>query len=342
MSKILVTGGLGYIGSHTIIEILRHTDWEVVSVDSCINSSADTVHQLKEITGKEMKNYQVDLCDLAATKEIFRREGDIEGVIHFAALKSVPDSVANPALYYHNNINSLLNIMKCCEAFQVSRIIFSSSCSIYGNVTQLPVDESTPFGHAESPYAYTKQIGERILEDWTKAGGGLNVIALRYFNPVGADHSGLNGENPINPPTALVPYITQTAVGKFPKLTVFGHDYGTRDGSCIRDYIHVTDLANAHIKALQHLIEGKQNQPFDVINLGSGKGVTVLEAVKEFIEVSQVELNYELGPRRAGDVEAIYSNCDKATQVLNWEPKLGIREMMASAWKWQLYLENKQ
>lgn len=340
MSKILVTGGLGYIGSHTIIEIIRQTNWEVVSIDSCINSTPNTIHNIEAITGKKISNHQVDLQNLEATKEVFRQEGKIDGIIHFAALKSVPDSVADPVLYYQNNMNSLFNVLTCCQEFGVNNLIFSSSCSIYGNVAELPVDESTPFGYAESPYAATKQMGERVLEDFAKTNdSSFQSIALRYFNPVGADHTGLNGENPINPPTALVPYITQTAVGKFPKLTVYGHDYNTRDGSCIRDYIHVTDLASAHINALEHLLKNESNLAYDTINIGSGEGVTVLEAVNQFIKTSGVQLNYELGPRRAGDVEAIYSNSTKAEKVLGWKPTLGIKEMMESAWKWQQHLE---
>ncbi|MGB0522544.1 MAG: UDP-glucose 4-epimerase GalE [Flammeovirgaceae bacterium] len=339
MDKILITGGLGYIGSHTIIEIIRQTNWEVVSVDNCVNSSTEAIKNIEAITHKKIVNHQIDLCDLTATREVFRKEENISGIIHFAALKSVPDSVANPVQYYHNNMNALFNVLRCCKEFGVPHFIFSSSCSIYGNVAQLPVDETTPFGHAESPYAATKQMGERVLEDYANVNDDLQIIALRYFNPVGADATGLNGENPINPPTALVPYITQTAVGIFPKLTVFGNDYNTRDGSCIRDYIHVTDLALAHINALQFLLKGKNELNYDTINIGSGQGVTVLEAVKEFIEVSGVELNYEIGPRRAGDVEAIYSNSEKALKLLGWKPQLGIREMMDSAWKWQQHLE---
>ena len=339
MAKILVTGGMGYIGSHTIIELFRNTNWEVVSIDNCINSSENTAQQIEQITGKQVKNYKVNLCDLPAMRNVFEQEGAIAGVIHFAALKSVPESVEKPLFYYNNNLNALFNTLTCCKEYNVSNFIFSSSCSIYGNVEQLPVDESTPMGHAESPYAATKQMGERVLVDFAKVNPQINVISLRYFNPVGADHTGLNGENPINPPTALVPFITQTAVGIFPKLTVFGSDYNTRDGSCVRDYIHVTDLANAHIKALKHLLNNQNSENYDVFNIGSGNGVTVLEAVKKFIEITGVNLPYEVGERRPGDVEAIYSNSQKALDILGWEPELGIEAMVASAWKWQQNLE---
>ena len=248
---------MGYIGSHTIVELLKYTNYEVVSVDSCVNSSESTLENIRKITGKEIRNHKVDLCDKSAVEEVFVSEGSIEGIIHFAALKSVPDSVANPLYYYQNNILSQINILEISKQFGVKNFIFSSSCSVYGNVEKLPVDESTPFGVAESPYAYTKQVGEMMLKDFAKSNSNFQIISLRYFNPVGADKSGLNGENPINKPTALVPFIVKVASGEYEKLTVFGTDYNTRDGSCVRDYIHVTDLANAHIKALEFLQQGK-------------------------------------------------------------------------------------
>ncbi len=339
--KVLVTGGMGYIGSHTIIEMLRNGGFEPISIDSLVNSTSETVEHIANATGLDpITNYAVDLCDYQATNKVFELHQDAVGVIHFAALKSVPDSVADPLLYYRNNLNSLANVLELCRQYEISNFIFSSSCSIYGNVEALPVDESTPFGRAESPYAYSKQIGETMLYDFAKVWPKMRAMALRYFNPVGADETGLNGENPINPPTALVPYITQTAIGKFKKLMVFGHDYNTRDGSCIRDYIHVTDLAHAHIKALQHQLEGNQTEPVDTINIGTGEGVTVLEAVKAFIDETGIELPYTVGERRPGDVEAIYSDSTKAKKVIGWEPSRGIDEMMRSAWKWEQYLQN--
>ncbi len=336
-NKILVTGGCGYIGSHTIIEILEQTDFEVISVDNLMNSSSDTLDRIERITGKRVKNYTIDLCDLAKTEEIFKENPDLIGIIHFAALKSVPESVFKPLLYYRNNLNSLLNLLQLVEKYQVNYFIFSSSCSVYGNVSQLPVNEQTPLSIAESPYAYTKQIGEVMIKDFVR-NNQVKAVALRYFNPVGAHISGLNGENPINRPSNLVPVITQTAAGIIPEMSVYGYDYDTRDGSCIRDYIHVTDIAEAHIKAMNYLIEGKNEANYEVYNLGTGNGVTVLEAIKAFEKVSGVKLNYKLAERRAGDVVAIYSDTTLSEQKLGWKTKLNIEDMMASAWKWQQLL----
>lgn len=340
--KILVTGGCGYIGSHTIIEMLTQTSFEIVSIDSLINSSAKTLDRIKQITGKSIKNYETDLCNLAEVEKIFDENPDFAGVIHFAALKSVPDSVAQPLHYYHNNINSLLNLLKCCAKYGVNNFIFSSSCSVYGNVATLPVSEQTPLSIAESPYAYTKQIGENIIKDFIKNQAQTKAIALRYFNPVGAHTSGLNGENPINKPTSLVPIITQTAIGIIKEMSVFGEDYDTRDGSCVRDYIHVTDIAEAHIKALAYLLEGKNEANYEVINLGTGNGVTVLEAIHAFEKVSGVRLNYKIKGRRDGDVAAIYSDTTVSERKLGWKTSIGIEEMMASAWKWQQLLQEEQ
>lgn len=340
--KIIVTGGAGYIGSHTIIELLEQTDFEVLSIDNFANSSATTFDRIEKITGQRVKNYVIDLCDAAAVEQIFATEKNIVGVIHFAAFKSVPESVSNPYKYYHNNINSLLNILEACLKFKVNNFIFSSSCSVYGNIDQLPVTEATPFGLAESPYAQTKQIGEAIIKDYARAHPQLQTIALRYFNPVGAHLSGLNGELPINRPTSLVPVITQTAIGRMEQVMVFGNDYDTRDGSCIRDYIHVTDLALAHIKALDYLIQAKNKDNFSIFNLGTGAGVTVLEAIQAFEKVTGEKLNYIIGPRRAGDVIAIYSDTAKSEQELDWKPLLDIEQMMESAWKWENNLNNQQ
>ncbi|TAH19628.1 MAG: UDP-glucose 4-epimerase GalE [Cytophagales bacterium] len=340
--KILVTGGCGYIGSHTIIEMLMQTDFEVVSIDSLINSSIHTLERIRQITGKSIKNYQTDLCNLAEVEKVFDENTDFVGIIHFAALKSVPDSVAQPLHYYHNNINSLLNLLKCCAKYGVNNFIFSSSCSVYGNVAKLPVNEQTPLSIAESPYAYTKQIGENIIKDFIKNQAQTKAIALRYFNPVGAHTSGLNGENPINKPTSLVPVITQTAIGIIKEMSVFGEDYDTRDGSCVRDYIHVTDIAEAHIKALAYLLEGKNEANYEVINLGTGNGVTVLEAIHAFEKVSGVKLNYKMKGRRDGDVAAIYSDTTMSEQKLGWKTSIGIEEMMSSAWKWQQLLKDEQ
>jgi UDP-glucose 4-epimerase len=336
MGKIIVTGGAGYIGSHTIIELLENTDFEVISIDNYSNSSEKTYDRIEKITGKRVKYYNVDLCNFLETEKIFQAEKNIVGIIHFAAFKSVPESVANPHKYYHNNINSLLNVLEICLKYEVNNLIFSSSCSVYGNIEQLPVAENTPLNKAVCPYAYTKQIGEQILEDYAKVNANLNSIALRYFNPAGAHKSGLNGEDPINPPTSLVPVITQTASGKIKQMSVYGDDYTTRDGSCIRDYVHVSDIAEAHVLALNHLIENKQTTNFDIINLGTGNGVSVFEAIESFERVSGQKLNYKVAPRREGDVEAIFSDCSKSKKVLNWQAKLSLDEMIGSAWEWEM------
>jgi UDP-glucose 4-epimerase len=338
MSKILITGGTGYIGSHTAIEIIAGGKYSVVSVDNYVNSSPRTLDRIAEITGQRMENHEVDACDLDALREVFRHHPDLVGVIHFAALKAVGESVEQPLLYYQNNFLSLINITRCCEEFQVPNLIFSSSCSVYGNIDQLPVTEQTPVAEAESPYANTKVVGERILKDAIQASAKLNVISLRYFNPVGGHDSGLNGEDPINPPNNLVPVITRVAAGLIPQMTVFGGDYDTRDGSCIRDYIHVTDIAIAHIKALDYLLEGRNAERYELFNLGTGDGVSVLEAIEAFERNTGQKLNYRIGDRRAGDVVAIYSDSSLAKEKLGWVAERGIDEMMASAWKWQQHL----
>jgi UDP-glucose 4-epimerase len=335
MSKtILITGGAGYIGSHTIIELLESTDFKVISIDNFSNSSPKTFDRIEQITGKRIKNFEINLCDFEAL-ETALSEIKIDGVIHFAAYKSVPESVDQPIKYYHNNINSLLNIIKYCEKYSIRNFIFSSSCSVYGNVEKMPVSEETNLSKAVSPYAYTKQIGEQILIDYAKVHKKLNVIALRYFNPAGAHSSGLNGEDPINPPTSLVPVITNTAAGKRKELLVFGSDYSTRDGSCIRDYVHVSDIASAHILALKYLIENKNKDNYDVLNLGTGNGVSVLEAINSFETVTGQKLNYKIVERREGDVEAIYSDTKKSKEILNWETKLTLEDMLKSAWEWE-------
>ena len=337
-STIIVTGGAGYIGSHTIIELLQQTNYNIVSIDNFSNSNTDTFDRIAAITGKQVKNLNVDICNLEALELAISKVKNPIGIIHFAAFKSVPQSVADPLLYYHNNLGSLVNILKICKQLSISNFIFSSSCSVYGNVDVLPVTEQTPFSVAESPYAQTKQMGEDIVTNFTKSETSFKSVLLRYFNPVGAHTSGLNGEYPRGKPDNLVPYITQTAAGILQKLTVFGGDYDTRDGSCIRDYIHVSDIADAHVKALNYLIDNKQKQPTSIFNLGTGNGVSVLEAINSFEKMSEQKLNYEVGPRRAGDVINIYANNDFAKQELNWSTKYNLDDMMLSAWKWQLNL----
>jgi UDP-glucose 4-epimerase len=332
--KILVTGGAGYIGSNTILELLNDASIEVVSVDNFANSSASTYDRIKNISNKVIKHYDMDLNDEKAIFTMFDKEQDIAGIIHFAAFKAVGESVENPGKYYRNNINALTNILNAAVKYKVNNFIFSSSCSVYGNADKLPVNEETTIAKAESPYAHTKQIGEEIIAFYAQR-FGFKAIALRYFNPVGSHISGKNGELPLNRPSNLVPVITQTAMGIIPEMEVFGDDYDTRDGSCIRDYIHVSDIANAHVLALKYLVNGKQIQNFDVYNLGTGQGVSVLEAISAFEKVSGQKLTYKISPRRSGDVIAIYSDSSKALKNLGWSCKYGIEDMMRTAWEWQ-------
>lgn len=333
-AKVLVTGGCGYIGSHTLVDLINN-GFEVVSVDNLSNSTEAALQGVEKITGVKVQNYQVDLTDLEATRQIFTDHPDITGIIHFAAYKSVGDSVFNPLGYFDNNLNSLLNILRCAEEYDAPQVIFSSSCSVYGNTEALPVVETTPFQEAESPYARTKQMGEQIIRDFAKKGSAVNAVLLRYFNPAGAHESAELGEAPSNKANNLVPVITETAIGKRKSMTVFGADYDTRDGSCVRDYIHVMDLANAHVKALEYLMEGRNETKADVFNLGIGEGVTVLEAINAFEKVTQQKLNYEIGARRAGDVVAIYADPNHSMKKLQWKPQRGIEVIMKSAWDWE-------
>lgn len=312
----------------------------MVSVDSNIRSTTQLLDGIEKITGKKVRNYKVDLCNLEDTNAVFHENRDIVGVIHFAALKAVGESVNEPLMYFQNNLTSLINVLKCVKEYNIPNLVFSSSCSVYGNTKALPVVEETPLGEAQSPYARTKQIGEQIIEDYSRV-NETNSILLRYFNPVGAHESALIGELPLGKPDNLVPVITQTAIGKIPKMTVFGTDYDTRDGSCVRDYIHVMDIAAAHTKALQYLLEHRNASNCEVFNLGTGNGVTVLEAIKAFEKISGIKLNYTTGPRREGDVIAIYANNSKAKEKLNWEPKIGIEDSMRTAWQWEVSLRNK-
>ena len=335
MKKVLVTGGCGYIGSHTIIDLIEN-GFEVISIDNLSNATEKPLVAIKKITGKRVRNYRVDLCDAKRTRKVFEKHPDIIGIIHFAALKSVEESVYYPLKYFHNNNESLINVMSLAGEFKVPHLIFSSSCSVYGNAEDLPVTESTPFQEAECPYARTKQMGEKIIEDYCMVAPDFSAISLRYFNPAGAHESALIGEAPSSKATNLVPVITETAIGKRASMTVFGSDYDTRDGSCVRDYIHVMDLANAHTKCLQYLMENKNDQNYEIFNVGLGEGATVLEAVNAFVKITGQKLNYKIGPRRAGDVVAIYSNKEKASKRLGWLPKRGIEEILLSAWNWEV------
>ncbi|RYY41747.1 MAG: UDP-glucose 4-epimerase GalE [Chitinophagaceae bacterium] len=338
MAKILVTGGCGYIGSHTVVDLIEN-GYEVLCVDNNVRSNAAILDGVERITGKQVKNYKVDLCSFDDTFAIFQENRDIQGIIHFAAFKAVGESVEKPLMYYENNMTSLINLLKCVQEFSVPWFVFSSSCTVYGNPDEQLVTEQTPQKPAESPYGATKQMGERILTDFQNS-SSTKCILLRYFNPVGAHPSNQIGELPIGRPQNLVPAITQTAIGKLPKLTVYGGDYPTRDGSCIRDYIHVSDIAHAHTLAIKFLQEGRDSAGTEIFNLGTGNGVTVLEAINAFEKVSEQKLNYEVGPRRPGDVVAIYANNDKAVTELGWNPQFGIEDMMRTAWAWEVRLRD--
>ncbi len=337
MKKILVTGGCGYIGSHTVVDLIEN-GFDVISVDNNSRSSARILEGVEKITGKKVKNYKVDLCNFDDTFAIFQENEDIVGIIHFAAYKAVGESVEQPLLYFENNLVSLINLLKCTQEFKVPYFVFSSSCTVYGNPDEIPVTEKTPPKPAESPYGYTKQMGEQIINEFTKA-NAVQSILLRYFNPVGAHPSNQIGELPIGRPANLVPAITQTAIGKLPQMKVFGNDYATRDGSCVRDFIHVCDIAHAHTLALEYLIEGKSDKVCEVFNLGTGNGVTVLEAINAFEKISGVKLNYVIGPRRPGDVIAIYANNEYARHKLGWTIQYSLDDMMATAWKWEQRLK---
>jgi UDP-glucose 4-epimerase len=340
MNKILVTGGCGYIGVHTIVDLVQN-GYEVISVDNNSRSNIKILDGAEKILGRKIKNYVVDLCNLRDTETIFEENNEINGIIHFAAYKAVGESVEKPLLYFENNIASLVNILKCTAKFNVPYFVFSSSCTVYGNPDIIPVTEDTPQKPAESPYGATKQMGEVIVRDTVKS-SPIQAILLRYFNPVGAHPSTLIGEIPLGKPANLVPAITQTAIGELPTMQVWGEDYPTRDGTCLRDYIHVCDIAHAHTLALNYLIDKKNNSNPEIFNLGTGNGFTVLEVINAFEKTSGVKLNYNLGPRRDGDVVAIYADNNKAKNELGWEPKYNLDEMMDSAWKWELQLKKEK
>lgn len=333
MQTILVTGGCGYIGAHTIVDLIEN-GFNVISVDNLSRASDQSLVGIEKITGKKIKNYRVDLTDKVATENIFIENPGITGIIHFAAYKAVGESVELPLDYYENNLFSLVHLLQMSVKYHAKHFIFSSSCTVYGNPDTSRVTEATPLQAAASPYGATKQMGEVIVKD-TAHTYPISAILLRYFNPVGAHPSTAIGELPIGRPQNLVPAITQTAIGKLPKMQVHGNDYDTRDGSCIRDYIHVCDIAHAHTLALQYSIKNNQEKSCEVFNLGTGNGITVLEAIQAFEKVSGVQLNYEIGPRRAGDIVAIYANNDKAVKELGWNCKFGLEEMMLTAWQWE-------
>lgn len=334
MKKILVTGGLGFIGSHTVVE-LQKSGFEVVVIDNLSNSSIDVLEGIKNITGVAPIFEEMDLRDKEMVQGFFRKYDDISGVIHFAASKAVGESVKNPLLYYENNLNTLVYILQELSKKESANFIFSSSCTVYGEPDSLPITESAAVKPAESPYGNTKQIGEEIIRDTCKVTPGLNSISLRYFNPIGAHETAEIGELPLGVPQNLVPFITQTAAGLRNELSVFGDDYPTVDGTCVRDYIHVVDLAQAHVIALTRLLDGKNESNYEMFNLGTGTGSSVLEVIKSFEKVSGEKLNYKIAPRRSGDVIAVYADTTKANEVLGWKSQLTLDDAMASAWKWE-------
>ncbi len=337
--KILVTGGTGYIGSHTVVE-LQQRGYEVVIADNLSNSSESVIGSIEKITGIKPLFENIDMTDEAATLSFFEKHKQITGIIHFAAFKAVGESVENPLKYYHNNLFCLINLMNCMKKNKIDHLVFSSSCTVYGEPESLPVTEKAPIKTPLSPYGNTKQICEEIISDTVKT-SSLKTILLRYFNPIGAHNSALIGELPIGVPNNLVPYITQTAIGKRNCLSIYGNNYPTNDGTCIRDYIHVVDLAKAHVIAIDRLLGNKSKTALEIFNLGTGKGYSVMEVITTFEKVSGVKLNYKIVDRRAGDVAAIYSDCEYANKELGWKANLGLDEMLSSSWKWEKHLKNK-
>jgi UDP-glucose 4-epimerase len=334
MKKILVTGGLGYIGSHVVVE-LQNNGFDVVIIDDLSNSSIDILDRISEITGKIFLFEKIDLKEKHNVVNFFKRHNDIDGVIHFAASKAVGESVNNPLKYYENNIHSLVYLLQEINKLASNKLIFSSSCTVYGQADELPIAEQAPIKEPESPYGNTKKIGEQIIKDTCSANRTLNTIALRYFNPIGAHRSANIGELPIGTPQNLVPFVTQTGIGIREKLSVFGNDYPTPDGTCIRDYIHVVDLAKAHVIAMERLLKKRNTENYEVYNIGTGKGSSVLEVVNTFEEVSGVKLNYSFAERRAGDIVSAYADTTKANTVLGWKSELTLKDSLHSAWEWE-------
>jgi len=338
MQKVLVTGGLGYIGSHTVVE-LQNAGFEVVIIDNLSNSSLEVLDGIIEITGKTPLFEKIDLRQKNEVIQFFEKYQDISGIIHFAASKAVGESVENPLLYYENNLSTLIYLLQACNNYTIENFIFSSSCTVYGEPDKLPIDESAPIKKATSPYGNTKQISEEILNDSCKV-SNLKSIALRYFNPIGAHDSSKIGELPLGIPQNLVPFITQTAAGLRDQLSVFGDDYPTEDGSCIRDYIHVVDLAKAHVVALERLLKDRNSNQFETFNIGTGKGSSVLEVVNAFEKVTQQKLNYKIVDRREGDVISVYADTKKANDVLGWKAEKSMEESLLSSWNWEKKVRN--
>lgn len=335
--RILVTGGTGYIGSHTVVE-LQNAGYDVVIVDNLSNSNASVVDQIEKVTGIRPAFEKLDCLDYVGMDAMFAKYEGIKAVIHFAASKAVGESVQKPLLYYRNNLVSLINLLELMPKYGVEGIVFSSSCTVYGQPDELPVTEAAPIKKAESPYGNTKQINEEIIRDTVTSGSPIQAILLRYFNPIGAHPTALIGELPNGVPQNLIPYLTQTAIGIREKLGVFGDDYNTPDGSCIRDYINVVDLAKAHVVAIRRILEKKQDEQVEVFNIGTGRGLSVLELIHLFEESTGVKLNYQIVGRRAGDIEQVWANPERANKVLGWKADTSIEDTLRSAWKWQLKL----
>lgn len=332
-NKILVTGGLGYIGSHTVVELIN-AGFEPIVVDNLSNSDVSVLHALKQITKKDVPFKKVEMCNYDELAAIFQEHPDIKAVIHFAAFLLVEESVEKPLKYYENNLVSTINLLKCLEKFGVRGLVFSSSCTVYGNPDSLPVKEDALVKDAVSPYGNTKKICEDIIRDHTR-GGAVDAISLRYFNPIGAHPTALIGEVQRGVPHHLVPYITETAKGKREYLRVFGNDYNTEDGSCVRDYIHVMDIASAHVNAVERCLHGRMESPFEIYNIGMGKGVSVLAMIKAFEEATGISIRYQIAARRAGDVEAVYADTTAAGEKLRWHAKYSIQDALKSAWEWE-------
>lgn len=336
MARILVTGGTGYIGSHTVVELMQQ-GYEVVIVDNLSNSNEGVLDGITAIVGRRPEFEKVDCNDKAAMDAVFAKYADIVAAIHFAASKAVGESVEKPLMYYRNNIGSLLTLLELMKAYGVQNIVFSSSCTVYGQPTaeHLPVDETAPIQPALSPYGNTKQINEEIIRDEAHADKGLHAILLRYFNPIGAHPSALIGELPNGVPNNLLPFVTQTAAGLRKELKVFGDDYNTPDGSCIRDYIYVVDLAKAHVKAVERMLQGKASEQVEVFNLGTGRGLSVLEIANTFMQVTGVKIPYQIVGRREGDIEQVWANPEKANTVLGWKAETPVGDVLLSAWNWE-------
>ena len=337
---VLVTGGTGYIGSHTVVE-LQNAGYEVVIIDNLSNSSADVVDNIEKVSGIRPAFEKVDCLDFEGLENVFKKYTGIRAIIHFAASKAVGESVQQPLKYYRNNIVSLVNLLELMPKYNVKGIVFSSSCTVYGQPDILPVTEQAPIKKAESPYGNTKQINEEIIQDTIASGSPIQAILLRYFNPIGAHPSALLGELPNGVPQNLVPYLTQTAIGIREKLSVFGNDYNTPDGSCIRDFINVVDLAKAHVVAIDRILNDKQKAQVEIFNIGTGRGCSVLELIEAFEKATGVKLNYQIVGRRAGDIEKVWANPELANNELGWKAETSIEDTLLSAWKWQLQLRER-